>query len=151
MPQLLEISGGPFTLGRVRRKKRKAKAKKTRKPKKRAKRRTVKAKRKRRAKKVPVRRLRGPRVTIRNISASQVRSAAKTIRTAKIKKAVFGIRLALVALANGRFLEAGQIAINSAIEAAAAHKQNPKMAARIFVTARGVVRSAIRGIKASRV
>jgi hypothetical protein len=82
-------------------------------------------------------------VKILELPSSAVQRASKSVRTASMKRAVYGIRLALIALANRRFEEAGNIAINSAIEAAAAFRQNPEMGARIFATARGVVRSAI--------
>jgi len=97
--------------------------------------------------KAPLRSLRTA-VKMAEIDGAAIKRAVETVRTAKMQKALSGIRLALVALANGRFEEAGQIAVNSAIEAAAAFKQNPMMGARIFATARAVVRSAVRGIMA---
>jgi|SRR3972149_2219076 len=96
---------------------------------------------------VPLRSLRTD-VKISEITRSQLKRFADSIRTAKIQKAISGIRLALVALANGRFEEAGNIAINSAVEATAANRQNKEMAARIVTTARGIVRNAIKGIMA---
>lgn len=87
-------------------------------------------------------------VKMAEVDGAAIKRAVESIKTAKMQKAISGIRLSLVALANGRFEEAGQIAINSAIEAAASFKQNPMMGTRIFATARAVVRSAIRGIMA---
>lgn len=96
---------------------------------------------------IPLRELRTP-VKITEVDRRALERAMRTIRTAQMEKAVAGTRLALIALANGRFEEAGQIAVNSAIEAAAAFRQNPEMGARVFTTARGIVRNAIRGIMA---
>lgn len=87
-------------------------------------------------------------VKISNVRQSQVKKFIQTIRSAKIHKAVSGIRLSLIALANGRFEEAGRIAINSAIEATAAYRQDADMATRVVATARGVIDKAIRGIMA---
>ena len=95
----------------------------------------------------PLTALRTP-VKMAEVDGASIRRAVETVKTALMKKAIAQIRLALMALANGRFEEAGQLAVNSAIEAAAAFKQNPMMGARIFATARAVVRSAVRGIMA---
>jgi len=96
---------------------------------------------------VPLKSLRTD-VKIAEVRKSQVKTFLKMIRAAKMQKAVSGIRLALVALANGRFEEAGRIAINAAIQAVAAHKGNPEMATRIVATARGIIEKAIRGVMA---
>ena len=96
---------------------------------------------------VPLRSLRTD-VKIASVRKSQIQTFLKMIRAAKMQKAVSGIRLALVALANRRFEEAGRIAINAAIQAVAAHKGNSEMATRIVTTARGVIEKAIRGITA---
>lgn len=95
--------------------------------------------------KKPLRTLRTP-VKMAEADSATINRVVDTIRTAKMQKAVGGIRLAMIALANGRFEEAGNIAVNSAVEASAAFKQDPKMAARVIITARGVVRNAIRGV-----
>jgi hypothetical protein len=68
-----------------------------------------------------------------------------------MKKAVAGIRLALLALANRRFTTAANVALNSAVEAVAAMDQNPQMATRVVRTARGVVKFAVRRIARARV
>jgi len=96
---------------------------------------------------VPLRSLRTD-VKIAEARKSQVKTFLKMIRAAKMQKALSGIRLALMALANGRFEEAGRIAINAAIQAVAAHKGNTEMATRIVATARGVIEKAIRGVMA---
>lgn len=87
-------------------------------------------------------------VKIANVRQSQIKRFIQTIRTAQIEKAVAGIRMSLIALANGRFEEAARIALNSAIEATASHRQDPDMAARVVTTARGVIDKAVRGIMA---
>lgn len=163
MAELIEISDvGDFLGLGVRHKRRKKKAKKSRKGKKRrvraVKRKTKKAKRpkmtaKRRTgeeaprhpapKSVPLRRLK-THVRIATANKAQVRRQKATIRRASIKKALGGIRLSMIALANGRFDEAGTIALNAAIDAVASFKENPQMAVRIIRTARGVVKHAVR-------
>lgn len=97
--------------------------------------------------KKPIRSLRTP-VKITDVTKDQIERAKESHARAKMTQAVNGIRLALVALANGRFEEAGNIAVNAAIEASACFKQNPNMASRVFVTARGIIRNSIRGIVA---
>jgi hypothetical protein len=97
--------------------------------------------------KKPIRSLRTP-VKITDVSRDQIQRAKESHARAKMAQAVNGIRLALVALSDGRFEEAGNIAVNAAIEASASFNQNPDMAARIFVTARGIIRNSIRGIVA---
>lgn len=87
-------------------------------------------------------------VKMTGASPAAVRQAGEMIRAAKMKKATGTIRLALVALANGRFDAAGNLAVTAAVEAAAAFRQNPQMAARVIATARGVVKSAVRGVMA---
>ena len=97
--------------------------------------------------KKPLRSLRTP-VRITDVTREQIQRAKESHQRAKMIAATGSIRLALVALANGRFEEAGNLAVNAAITASASFKENPDMAARIFVTARGIVRSSIRGIMA---
>ena len=93
----------------------------------------------------PLRSLR-TEVKIPEVKPNEVKQAMKLVRKATMAAAVRGARLSLVALANGRFEEAGNVAVNAAIGAAAAWKENPEMATRIMTTARGVVRNAIKGI-----
>ena len=97
--------------------------------------------------KKPLRSIRTP-VRITDVTKEQILRAKESIQRAKMVDAIGGIRLALVALANGRFEEAGNIAVNAAIAASAAFKQEPDMGARVIVTARGVVKNAIRGVMA---
>lgn len=97
--------------------------------------------------KKPLRSLRTP-VKITEVTKEQIARAKESHARAKMVQATNGIRLALVALSNGRFEEAGNLAVNAAIEASASFKQDSDMAARIFVTARGIIRNAIRGIVA---
>ena len=96
---------------------------------------------------VPLKSLRTD-VKISPARQSQVKNFIQMIRAAKMQKAISGIRLSLIALANGRFEEAARIAINSAIEATAAYRQDSDMATRVVVTARGVIEKAVRGIMA---
>ena len=87
-------------------------------------------------------------VKVSEVSIDQIRRASKSMRMASIKKALSGVRIALIALSQGKFVEAGNIAVNAAIEASASFKSDPNMATRIFTTARGIVRNAIRGLMA---
>ncbi|NIM51687.1 MAG: hypothetical protein GTO22_20980 [Gemmatimonadales bacterium] len=97
---------------------------------------------------IPLRELRTPGLEISHATRGQIKHETKFRRKAKMIEATRGIRLALLALANGRFEAAGNIAVNSAVEAAYTFKDDPQMATRIMRTARGVVRNAIRGIMA---
>lgn len=87
-------------------------------------------------------------VKISEVTMAQVRRAAHQHRKAKIQDAVRAVRVALVALALGKFEEAANIAMNAAVTAAVTFKKDPEMATRVFVTARGVAKNAVRRIKA---
>lgn len=117
MPQLMEIAGMGIPAGDAKRLKKQRKA--------------------------PIRSLR--EVKIAEVGPAHIIRATRNIMTADMKSATRGIRLAMVALVNHRFEEAGNIAINSAIEASAAFNQNPKMGTRIFATARWVIKNAVLG------
>ena len=95
----------------------------------------------------PIRSLRTS-IKMTDVTRAEIARAIRSHRGAKMKEAIGGIRLALIALANGRFEAAGNIAVNAAIEASVTFRKNPEMATRIIVTARGVIKNAIRGIAA---
>jgi hypothetical protein len=87
-------------------------------------------------------------VKMSEVYLAQVRRATRQIRKAKIQDAVRAVRVALMALAIGKFEEAANIAMNAAMTAAATFKKDPEMATRVFVTARGIAKNAVRRIKA---
>lgn len=94
------------------------------------------------------RRMLGTSPKMAEADSAAVRRMASMIRKAKIVKAAGGIQLAMLALASARFEEAADLAVYAAIEAAFAFKEDPKTATRVIVTARGIVRNAVRGVMA---
>lgn len=129
MPELIEISG----FGKVKSKKRKKTVKKSA-------RKGAKKARKTRKKSIP-------KVSFKEVTKTQMKRTAQSIKKASIKKAVGGLRLSITALTKGKWAKAANMAYNAGIEAVAAHKKDPHMAARVITAARNIIKFSIKRMK----